>query len=426
MRRVSVFTVLLLVSSALLMGQNKRAMENADVQDYTFNVQEDGRVMVEGEIFNSMADFQQSDKFRFEGRRCKSALKQLENGGDRISNFKTAADCTNNETRIQSEYYITDTILIPTVFHILINTNGDGDIADSLIQSQIDIMNEDFGALSGTPGAPGYDTRIRFELAGITRHVDRAWYNDRKESSYKAATGWDRDAYMNIWTNTASGYLGYAYLPDGSAGSTVDGVVLNHTAVGRDAPNGGIYDQGRTATHEVGHYLGLQHTFDGGCGSDSAPYTSGDLIADTNAESSSQFDCIERDTCNSADPIHNYMDYTNDTCMDNFTQEQSNRMVCSLVNYRPSLGGGVVEPPSGDFTLAGAGYKVKGKHVVDLTWADATGSNIDIYRDGNLIATTANNGSYTDNIGTKGGATYVYEACEAGSSTCSNEATVIF
>ena len=329
-----IITVCLLASSMMVMAQNDEAFKGHE--HGSFRANDDGSVSVEGELFASMASYHQSDKFRFEGHRCGSQMKMMERGFERYVS-KAPSDCSNSQTVIQAEYY-GQSITIPVVFHILIHPNGSGDIADSLIISQVAILNEDFGALGGTPGSAGYDTGVRFELAGITRHESRHWYADRKESQYKSQTGWDRDTYLNIWTNTASGYLGYAYYPDGSAGSNLDGVVLNHTAVGRNAPNGGIYDQGRTATHEVGHYLGLAHTFQGGCGSAGSPYTTGDLIADTNAESTQQFNCVERVTCSSQDPIHNYMDYTNDTCMTHFTQEQGNRAVCSLVNYRPDLG----------------------------------------------------------------------------------------
>ena len=72
------------------------------------------------------------------------------------------------------------------------------------------------------------------------------------------------------------------------------------------------------------------------------------------------------------------------------------------------------------------GYKVKGKHAVDLTWSGAAGADVNVYRDGNLINTTANDGTYTDATGNKGSASYDYEVCEAGSATCSNPATVNF
>ena len=95
---------------------------------------------------------------------------------------------------------------------------------------------------------------------------------------------------------------------------------------------------GRTLTHEIGHYLGLFHTFQGGCGS-AACYTSGDLICDTNAESGPNFSCAGSppSSCCSVDPIDNYMDYSDDLCMEKFTAEQVNRMRCSLINWRPLL-----------------------------------------------------------------------------------------
>jgi PKD repeat protein len=81
---------------------------------------------------------------------------------------------------------------------------------------------------------------------------------------------------------------------------------------------------------------------------------------------------------------------------------------------------------AGEFVLSAVGYKVRGRHTVDLTWSGATSTDVDVYRDGALITTTANDGEYTDATNNRGGATYVYQVCEAGTSTCSNEATVIF
>jgi len=95
---------------------------------------------------------------------------------------------------------------------------------------------------------------------------------------------------------------------------------------------------GRTATHEVGHYLGLYHTFCGGCGSSTACYSTGDLICDTNREQNPTYGCPSSKTsCSSPDPIHNYMDYTDDPCLWEFTPEQVNRIRCTLVYWRPDL-----------------------------------------------------------------------------------------
>jgi len=331
MRKICLIGIIALFCVSLTAQERgKKSNHDFDREEViSYQLIEDGRLIVEGEVYESVIAFQKSEKFRYEERRCASQQKMIARGMTGDVRGKSASDCTNSQTVIQAEYYIGGTVTIPVVFHILINTNGDGDIPDSLINSQIDVLNDDFSGAAG-----GYDTRIRFELAGITRHVNRTWYRDKRESQYKSQTGWDRDTYLNIWTNTAGGYLGYAYLPAGSAGSNVDGVVLHHDYVGYMPPNAGNYNLGRTATHEVGHYLGLQHTFDGGCGTG---YTSGDLIADTNAESSAHYGCSPRTTCSSPDPIENFMDYSDDACMYLFTQEQANRAVCSIMNYRPNL-----------------------------------------------------------------------------------------
>ncbi|HUF69602.1 MAG TPA: S8 family serine peptidase [Longimicrobiales bacterium] len=86
----------------------------------------------------------------------------------------------------------------------------------------------------------------------------------------------------------------------------------------------------------------------------------------------------------------------------------------------------VSEPPSGGFTLSATGYKVRGLPKADLTWSGASSTNVDVYRNGALIATTPNGGAFTDNIDQRGGGSYVYRVCEAGTSTCSNDVTVTF
>jgi hypothetical protein len=116
-------------------------------------------------------------------------------------------------------------------------------------------------------------------------------------------------------------------------------VRILYSAFGLNAPIGYPYDEGRTTTHEVGHYLGLYHTFQGGCASASGCYTNGDLICDTNPEASpNSFPC-SNSSCGSPDPTTNYMDYSYDTCMTEFTAEQNRRMRCTLVNWRVDLAG---------------------------------------------------------------------------------------
>ena len=263
---------------------------------------------------------------------------------------ESPSDCSYNSTSILSQYDPTFVYEIPVVFHIIQHGNGNGNISNAQVQSQIDVLNEDFGAIGGSNGAGGYNTMIQFKLAefdpsgnptnGITRTTNNTWYNDG--GSYWNSLAWDTNRYLNIYSNSASGALGYVpSLPQGGGlvGTNSDRVVLLWSSVGKNAPLF-PYHQGRTGTHEVGHYLGLFHTFDFGCGTSSAPgcNTSGDRVCDTNSESGPVFGCPgSSNSCGSSDPYNNYMDYSDDLCMTGFTPNQSNRMRCTLENWRPNL-----------------------------------------------------------------------------------------
>ncbi len=270
-----------------------------------------------------------------------------------------APDCGLNNTN-PGPWFPTTVVRIPVVVHVISNTAGTGNLADTTVQSQITVLNEDFRAIAGTPGAPGYDTKIEFFLAtrdpagnpttGILRHTNNTWFND--SGNYWNSIAWDTTRYMNIYSNSAGGGGVLGYVPDlpqgGSALNTnADRVVILYTAFGDPAIGGAPYNRGRTCTHEVGHYLGLYHTFQSGCGNASC-YTTGDRICDTAAEQTARFGCPTTATsCGSADPVRNYMDYTDDTCMTNFTAEQAARMRCTLANYRPNLA-----QPSGPIAAA--------------------------------------------------------------------------
>ncbi len=309
----------------------------AEKKDIGFHVKSTGQVVVNNVEYENMSTYYKSRAFAEHGRRCGTVF-------DPLLMEAAPSDCSTSRTTIQGEYWPSEVYVIPVVFHVIYKTDGTGNIPDSRLYNQLTVLNEDYRAIAGSLGEPGFDTHIQFELAGITRTENNNWHNDNNENQYKSALGWDQDQYLNIYVNSASGYLGYAYFPQTSAGTTVDGVVALYSAVGGRDEGDPPYNQGRTVTHEVGHYLGLYHTFQGGCGTG---YTAGDLIADTNPESTSHFDCVQTNTCSSADPIHNYMDYTDDLCMYEFSSEQGNRAVCSMVNYRPDLysveGGGDTE-----------------------------------------------------------------------------------
>jgi len=219
---------------------------------------------------------------------------------------------------------------IPVRFHVVYyNRRGTtlGNVPQSQIDDQIAVLN---AAYSGH----GFS----FTLASTDRTKQNKWFNgcysQGQERRMKQNLTIDPAHNLNIYTcNPSGGILGWAYFPWSAAEDSYwHGVVLLYSSL----PGGGAvpYDEGDTGTHEVGHYLGLYHTFQNGC---SAP---GDEIDDTPYEASPAFGCpVGRDTCPQAglDPIFNFMDYTDDACMDEFTGDQATRMQTLTALYRPSL-----------------------------------------------------------------------------------------
>ena len=328
------------------MGPVQSANPILDSQDgisnNSFLVISDTEIIADGMTFNSWEELAQSGYHQHENTRCGTGSFV---GTDDVVVSRGGSNCSFNRTVILPEFDPSvEKYRIPVVVHVIQSSNGTGALSDERVTSQIEILNEDFLALPGSNGEPGTDVQIEFYLAtedpngnpttGITRSTNTNWFNDN--GSYWNSLAWDTNRYLNIYTNSASGALGYVpSLPQsGIAGSNSDRVVVLYSTFGRNAPFA-PFNLGRTATHEVGHYLGLEHTFSGGC---SNSYTSGDLIVDTNPESSPTFGCPgSRFSCGQQAPIDNYMDYSDDRCMNKFTPEQSNRMRCSLLNYRPNL-----------------------------------------------------------------------------------------
>ncbi len=301
-------------------------------------------ISVGGQSFPTWSAFVESPSFRKNGRRCGTPPLDPQHAANALL---APSDCAYSSTTPKAEYDPTFIYTIPVVVHVIQRTSGTGYISPAKVQTQIDILNEDFLALPGTNGANGNDGMIQFELAtvdpsgnpttGITYSSNNTWYNDG--GNYWNTLAWDTNRYLNIYTNSAQGYLGYVPdLPQGGiVGSNSDRVVILWSSFGRNGPIGPPYNQGRTTTHEVGHYLGLWHPFDGGCHSGSC-YTNGDTICDTNKESSPTWGCPgSQSSCGSSDPFHNYLDYSDDLCMWEFTNEQINRMRCTLENWRPDL-----------------------------------------------------------------------------------------
>lgn len=272
--------------------------------------------------------------------------KQTDPGlADRMATLETKVQELINSGAIQSS--ADNVFIIPTVVHVVYK-NGTQNISDEMIRSQIRVLNEDFRKILGTPGhnddPVGADTRIMFRLAqvdpngqpttGIVRkqtNVSQFGLNDAvKFSSQGGDDAWPSNKYFNIWTcNISGGILGYAQFPGGNP--LTDGVVILYSAFGYNSP-AAPYNKGRTVTHEVGHWINLRHIWgDGPCGVD-------DLVADTPASDDANFGCpIGHVSCGSVDMVENYMDYTNDACMNIFTKGQTDRMVASILSSRAAM-----------------------------------------------------------------------------------------
>ncbi len=262
-------------------------------------------------------------------------------------------------------------ITIPVVVHVIHSGQVVGvapNIVDAQVQSQITVLNQDFRKMMGTPGdnsnPVGADTQIQFALAlddpngNPTNGIDRvafqqeSWDRQSIDLIVKPATIWDPSKYLNMWSvNMNNDVLGYAQFPDGSGldgldvsggNANTDGVVGAYTTFGStdygasfllNAP----YDKGRTMTHEVGHYLGLIHIWgDVGSRENGKNCSGSDYCDDTPIAGWENYDCLTTyDSCptdTGNDMTENYMDYTNDACMNIFTQDQKTRMVTIMNN----------------------------------------------------------------------------------------------
>ena len=238
---------------------------------------------------------------------------------------------------VRARTTVKTTVTIPVWIHVIAEGPGfeNGEVPEDMIRAQIRVLNESFTGRTGGAGS-GFG----FQLAGVTRTENQVWFesmatNFDLELQIKRTLRRGGPETLNIYTVDGGPYLGFAYFPSVLASqiyAPLDGVVVDW----RSLPGGTfeIYSEGDTATHEVGHWLALYHTFDGKCS------TKNDYVADTPAEFGPAFNCpVGRDTCTAPskpglDPIFNFMDYTQDSCMYEFTAGQAVRMNEAWAAYR--------------------------------------------------------------------------------------------
>ena len=270
---------------------------------------------------------------------------------------------SNKVTQKETGKLASATYTIPLVFHIVTGTAGDAnDLDQAFVNAQVDQLNIDFsnaaGAATGPWAAVAAGINIQFVLAQIDPMgnvlaepgIDRVYgypgeiNPDFFDETIKPVSFWDNTLYANVWTGKLEDdLLGYAQFPNSSTLSGLldfegdffsDGVVCLPSSIGSVAmpnPDGAEFGSGRTLTHELGHWLGLLHIWgtDGDCSAD-------DECADTPSQLESSSGCsITNDTCtmdSNRDMVENYMDYSDDTCMNIFTADQVARMITVLEN----------------------------------------------------------------------------------------------
>jgi hypothetical protein len=264
-----------------------------------------------------------------------AAAPQKERCGTRQPSLEEVDQIEQQISRARSK--VKSSVTMPVWFHVIDQGSGfaNGEIPESMIRGRLRVLEDSFSDRTGGAGTP-----FKFELASVTRTTNRTWFESMAtdfelELEIKQRPRRGGPETLNIYTVDGGPYLGFAYYPSVltlASYAALDGVVLDW----RTLPGGTfeIYSEGDTATHEVGHWLALYHTFEGKCS------VKNDYVADTPAEFAPAFFCpIGRDSCAATskpgvDPIFNFMDYTQDSCMHEFTAGQVQRMQAAWAAFR--------------------------------------------------------------------------------------------
>jgi hypothetical protein len=387
-------------------------------------------------LFLSLALFSSVFAFAQSGRQCGTMHNH-----DRLLTTDPDYAIHQSEIEAQTNSFISANpdgsravITIPVVVHVVYNTTAQN-ISDAQIASQITILNNDFRKLNADASlipsiftGVSADCEINFCMAqrtpsgaatnGIVRvsTTSTSFVDDDrvKSSSTGGSTAWDATKYLNIWVcNLGSGLLGYAQFPGGP--TSTDGVVCTFTAFGNTGTAAAPFNKGRTATHEVGHWLNLRHIWgDATCGSD--------FVSDTPPHNAANYGCptyphLSTCTGTPTEMTMNYMDYTDDACMYMYTAGQKSRMQAlfatggSRVGIATSLGctppttGGTCATPTGlsagSITSSGAtlswgavsgatSYNVQYKLSSSSTWTTTSSTSTSIVLTGLSASSTYN------------------------------------
>lgn len=302
-RVVSVLTVILILGSAAAVAQ-KPAEKPQPADDHRGPVANDIHYLDENGVIRR-------------GTRC-----------------GTPATSEAEKARVRSEVearapfvFLKAVTVIPVAFHV-VHGATEGAVSMSQVNDQIDVLNSAYA-----------DTAFSFYLASVDYTENENWFSGchafGKEKKMKQALAIDPAHNLNVYTcKPGAGYFGWSY----TAWYQEESHYIHGPVVHFETLPGGAYapfNLGDTLTHETGHYLGLEHTFEGGCNEP------GDEVDDTPPEQSAASGCpIGRDTCpgDGPDPVTNFMDYSDDACIDEFTPGQDERMQMITALYRPSLG----------------------------------------------------------------------------------------